>query len=97
MPISKHYLLVTVSNMLKVFKSRSKITVKVTPSKYQKKGLHLSEETQTSNLNAPSLTVEKLWAIKVFKKLVKGHFKTTGSKFMTSSERSCHKELTCPI
>ena len=79
--------------MLKFFKSRSKVTVKVTCSKFM-----VSLERSCHNMKALTLTIKKLWPmLKFFKSRSKVTVKVTSSKLMVPLERSCHKDHTCQI
>ena len=45
------------------------------------------------NMKAPSLSLQKLWPrLKFVKNRSKAKVKVTGSKFLETTERSCHKE-----
>ena len=77
---------VTLKKFWQMFKSRSKVRVKVTHSTFM------------LPLERPCHKEHNLWLmIEFFRSRSKVTVKVTCSKFMVPPERSCHKEHTCQI
>ena len=79
--------------MFKLYKSRSKFTVKVTCLKSMVPLERYGHKEHMPNMNAQSLTIRKLWPmLKSSSKVTVTH-----STFMLPLERPCHKEHICQI
>ena len=88
----------TVKKLYPMFKSRSKVTVKVTRSNsgYHRKSLVI--RNTYAKYKALPLSTNELWPmLKFFESISKVTVKVTCSKFMVQSERHYHKEHTCQI
>ena len=84
--------------MFKFFKSRSKVTVKVTSSKFMFRWKGLVIRYSHAKYEKSYLLQKKLWPmLKFVKSRSKVMAKVTSSKFMVPLERSVHKDYTCQI